>query len=168
MELSAAGLYYSDPYTYAKRQGMINETSHPERAQPAKIEETPVTPHPSPVTELFEPLSSRDYFASQGIKLSESAMGNDRLGTQLKSFTAWLKTMKKTQPVQSGSVTTDEQLAVKLAEDSNKRAEVVTEAMAEAFIMQGKREQARDIYRRLGLENPSKSAYFAAKSDVLN
>ena len=39
---------------------------------------------------LFEPLHASDYFASQGIKLSEDALGADKLGKQLKSFTAWL------------------------------------------------------------------------------
>ena len=45
---------------------------------------------------LFEPLYTSDYFASQGIKLSEEVQPGDKLGNQLKSFTEWLKTMKKT------------------------------------------------------------------------
>lgn len=45
---------------------------------------------------LFEPLFATDYFASQGIKFNEQAVNNeDKLGNQLKSFTQWLKSMKK-------------------------------------------------------------------------
>ncbi|HEX4372152.1 MAG TPA: hypothetical protein VHZ50_02505, partial [Puia sp.] len=36
-----------------------------------------------------------DYFASQGIKVSQETEPNDKFGKQLKSFTDWLKTMKK-------------------------------------------------------------------------
>jgi hypothetical protein len=35
----------------------------------------------------FEPLHTSDYFASQGIKLSEEVQSSDKLGKQLKSFT---------------------------------------------------------------------------------
>ena len=44
---------------------------------------------------VFEPMHLVDYFASQGIKLSEEVQTGDKLGKQLKSFTEWLKTMKK-------------------------------------------------------------------------
>ena len=44
---------------------------------------------------LFEPMHMVDYFASQGIKLTEEVQTADKLGKQLKSFTEWLKTMKK-------------------------------------------------------------------------
>ena len=56
---------------------------------------------PEPVSEpaateplLFEPLHT-GLFCPQGIKLSEEAQTGDKLGKQLKSFTEWLKTMKK-------------------------------------------------------------------------
>jgi hypothetical protein len=44
---------------------------------------------------LFEPMHMVDYFASQGIKLNDDVHKGDKLGKQLKSFTEWLKTMKK-------------------------------------------------------------------------
>src|SRR6185312_15634128 len=46
-------------------------------------------------TVSFEPLHTVDYFASQGIKINEEALANDHLVKQVKSFTAWLKSMKK-------------------------------------------------------------------------
>ncbi len=117
---------------------------------------------------LFEPLHASDYFASQGIKLSEEALGADKLGKQLKSFTAWLKTMKKVHPDKLAAVTKITDTAVQTqAEKSNVEEEVVTEAMAEAYILQNKYTKAVDIYNKLSLLNPAKSAYFAARIDSL-
>jgi hypothetical protein len=117
---------------------------------------------------LFEPLHASDYFASQGIKLSEDALGTDKLGKQLKSFTAWLKTMKKVHPDKLPAVTTVTESAVQTqAEKSNIEEEIVTEPMAEAYILQNKYAKAIDIYNKLSLLNPAKSAYFAAKIDSL-
>lgn len=121
-------------------------------------------------TLLFEPLHTTDYFASQGIKLSEDLQSGDKLGKQLKSFTEWLKTMKKVHTQKS-----TEDLAVpldptvsRLAENSNQEQDVLTETMAEVYLQQGKKSKARDIYQKLSLQNPAKSAYFAAKIDSLN
>lgn len=117
---------------------------------------------------LFEPLYTTDYFASQGIKLSEEVQPTDKLGKQLKSFTDWLKTMKKVHEskLPQGSEQLDASVN-KLAEKSNKDEEVITEAMAEAYIIQGKPEKAKDVYLKLSLLNPSKNAYFAAKIDEI-
>ena len=117
---------------------------------------------------LFEPLSATDYFASQGIKLSEDVQTGDKLGKQLKSFTEWLKTMKKVHghKLPDGSEQVD--LAVqKLAEKSNQEDIILTESMAEAYVLQGKNAKARDIYEKLSLLNPSKNVYFAAKIESL-
>jgi hypothetical protein len=117
---------------------------------------------------LFEPLHASDYFASQGIKLSEDALGADKLGKQLKSFTAWLKTMKKVHPDKLPAVTKVTETAVQTqAEKSNIEEEIVTEPMAEAYILQNKYSKAIDIFNKLSLLNPAKSAYFAAKIDSL-
>jgi hypothetical protein len=117
---------------------------------------------------LFEPLFARDYFASQGIKLSEAMLADDKLGKQLKSFTSWLKTMKKVHPDKLAPINTIVETAVqKLAEKSNMEEDVVTEAMAEAFEQQGKHIRAIETYEKLSLLNPAKSAYFAAKIESL-
>ncbi len=117
---------------------------------------------------LFTPLYATDYFASQGIKLREEALPNDKLGKQLKSFTDWLKTMKKVHDskLPAGSEVLD--LSVqKLAEKSNKEEQVITESMAEVFLQQGKLHKAKEIYEKLSLLDPSKIAYFAAKIDQI-
>ena len=115
----------------------------------------------------FEPLHAVDYFASQGITIRQEA-GSDKLGKQLKSFTEWLKTMKKIQadPTAQGNEITDQNIQT-IAEGSNALPEVVTEAMAEVLEKQGKPGKAIEIYNKLSLTDRSKSAYFAAKIDSL-
>ncbi len=116
----------------------------------------------------FEPLHTVDYFASQGIKITEEPISNDKLGSQLKSFTEWLKSMKKihTQNLAEGDEQTDKTIQ-NIAETSNAHTEVVTEAMAEVLVKQNKLEKAIEMYVKLSLNNPSKSAYFAAKIQSL-
>ncbi len=117
---------------------------------------------------LFEPMHMVDYFASQGIKLGEEVQAGDKLGKQLKSFTEWLKTMKKVHTVATAEETIKTDLTVEaLAEMSNTENEVITEAMAEVFARQGKTVRAMEVYQKLSLLNPAKSAYFAAKIENL-
>jgi hypothetical protein len=117
---------------------------------------------------IFQPLFASDYFASQGIKLSEEQLPSDRMGKQLKSFTEWLKTMKKVHDNKLPPADAPVDLTVQtLAEKSNKEEEVLTEAMAEVFLQQGKTNKAKEIYEKLSLLNPSKSAYFAAKLEQI-
>ncbi len=125
----------------------------------------------APVTEdtiSFEPLHTTDYFASQGIKLSEEVRSDDKLGKNLKSFTEWLKTMKKIHPENMEPPSAQTEVSIQqLAEKSNTENEVVTEAMADVLIQQGKRDKAIEVYQKLSLLNPLKSAYFAAKINNL-
>ncbi len=117
---------------------------------------------------LFEPLFASDYFASQGIKLSEEIQTGDKLGKQLKSFTEWLKSMKKVHEKDSNAVTEKMDVAVQtLAEKSNQEADILTESMAEAFLQQGKTGKALMTLEKLSLLNPAKSAYFAAKIEQI-
>ncbi|MEO6452736.1 MAG: hypothetical protein ABIN97_01625 [Ginsengibacter sp.] len=112
----------------------------------------------------FEPLHTIDYFASQGIKINEETLTNDKLGTQLKSFTEWLKSMKKihSDKMPQGDEQTDK-IIQHIAESSNEEVNVVTEAMAEVLQSQGKIKQAIEMYNKLSLNYPSQSAYFADK-----
>ena len=76
--------------------------------------------------------------------------------------------MKKIQPDQMPLQSDQADLSIqKLAEASNLETEVETEAMAEVLIQQGKKGKAINVYKKLSLLNPSKSAYFAAKIDQL-
>ncbi len=117
---------------------------------------------------LFEPLSASDYFASQGIKLSDVVFNDDKLGKQLKSFTSWLKTMKKVHPNKLPLVNTIVEAKIQSqAAKSNIEEDVITESMAEAYALQGKYIRAIEVYEKLSLQNPEKSAYFTAKIEQL-
>ncbi len=119
---------------------------------------------------LFDPFHTVDYFASQGIKFKEEEKPKDKFGLQLKSFTEWLRSMKKLPATEVAAVATDTKLEEKveqLAENSLQEREVLTEAMAEVWEKQGNAEKAVAIYAKLSLLEPSKSTYFAAKIEEL-
>lgn len=117
----------------------------------------------------FTPYHTIDYFAAQGIKFSENISSNDKFGAQLKSFTAWLKQMKRLPgaTVKSGISVAEEKTIEQLAEKSLNGQNADTEAMAEVWAKQGDRQKAIALYQKLSLQNPSKSAYFAAKIEHL-
>jgi len=157
----------------------INEELHPAET-PIRDEEPPfilaeaqpVEPAPTPTAlpPLFEPFHTIDYFASQGIRLTVDENPTDSLGRQLKSFTDWLKVMRRL-PQKEREIIPDrvaEQTIQNIAAHSIEGKEVVTETMAEVLAKQGMRERARIVYEKLSLLNPEKSAYFAAKIEQLN
>jgi tetratricopeptide (TPR) repeat protein len=133
----------------------------------AAAPEPPLPPLPQPVTDAsteltFEPLHTVDYFASQGIKLKEEKLGNDELSRQVKTFTQWLKTMKKVYAEENTQLDVKQEAdVVQIARESNLQSEVVTETMAQVLVQQGKTEKAVEIYNKLSLLHPEKSAYFA-------
>jgi hypothetical protein len=127
---------------------------------------------PQPVSDsstelIFEPLHASDYFASQGIKLSAEPAADDKLGKQLKSFTEWLKTMKRLPAAEIAARIPLDKEVEKMAEKSDRQVEVVTESMAEVLVDQGKYDKAIAIYEKLSLQNPSKLSYFAGKINEL-
>lgn len=117
----------------------------------------------------FEPLYTVDYFASQGIRLTNEE-GSDKLSRKLRSFTEWLKTMKRIHPEKlEQEMDTGKAAAIQhIAEHSNEMEDVVTEAMAEVYARQGLRAKAAEVYQKLSLLNPNKRAYFAARISKLN
>lgn len=117
----------------------------------------------------FEPYHTIDYFASQGIKFKEEEKPKDQFGQQLKSFTEWLKTMKRVSAseIATAAVTSSEKKVEQLAEHSLAERHVITEAMAEVWKKQGNLARAEEIYRKLSLLDPPKSAYFASKIEEL-
>lgn len=110
----------------------------------------------------FEPYHTVDYFASQGIRLQEDKLGSDELSRQVKTFTQWLRSMKKLYNETQTELPADvEQQIHHIADTSNQQSEVVTETMAEVLVLQGKKGKALEIYSKLILLHPEKSAYFA-------
>jgi hypothetical protein len=125
---------------------------------------------PANATLTFEPYHTVDYFASQGIKFSTDEKPKDKFGQQLKSFTEWLKTIKKIPATELGNVATNQQAEQKveqLAEKSLTEGDVLTEAMAEVWAKQGNTAKAIITYQKLSLLNPSKSSYFAGLIEQL-
>jgi hypothetical protein len=118
---------------------------------------------------VFESYHMIDYFASQGIKLAPDENPTDRLGKQMKSFTEWLKVMKRLPQKEVGVIpdTVAENKIQAIAAHSNEGKEVVTETMAEVLAKQGMWEKAAEVYRKLSLLNPDKSGYFASKIEQL-
>lgn len=146
--------------------GVEKAATIPEKTEPA-IEKTELALQKEEL--LFEPYHTVDYFASQGIKLKEEEKAKDKFGQQLLSFTEWLKTLRKMPAAEAGSQVPvlAEKKVVELAETSLNEKQVVTEAMAEVWEKQGNHSKAIDVYQKLSLLEPAKSAYFAAKSDAL-
>jgi hypothetical protein len=112
-----------------------------------------------------EPMHTVDYFASQGIKIDLSKIPQDKLTTQLRRFTDWLKYMKSDNPnpIDLGTNQDLEDAVGIIAQTSNEQKEIVTETMAEVLQKQGQLDKAIQLYIKLSFLNPEKSAYFAAK-----
>ena len=145
----------------------------PEQNQPElsvelpKFKFEPIDPSKAEIT--FEPYHTIDYFASQGIRTKEEEKPKDQLSRQLKSFTEWLKIMKRlpVSEIAASVSATDEKKVEKMAEISISDREVITEAMAEVWEKQENKAKATEIYQKLSLLNPTKSSYFAAKIEQL-
>lgn len=145
------------------------EDNYKEPKETIAMEKLPAESTSPEHTFTFEPFHTVDYFASQGIKLSQEELPKDKLGKQLKSFTEWLKTMKKlpSAEVPSSIDANSESKVLHMAEDSVHDTDIITEAMAEVWLKQGNTGKALEVYNKLCLHNPSKKAYFAAKIDNL-
>ncbi len=118
---------------------------------------------------VFAPYHMIDYFASQGIKLVLEENPSDPFAKQLKSFTDWLKVMKKL-PAQSITEKTDEKEVDRIrhfAAHSIDEREILTESMAEVLAKQGMYENAIALFQKLSLIYPPKSAYFASRIEQI-
>jgi hypothetical protein len=170
-------IVHSTPKNTERIEEPVLKVEEPSAAPVEAIATEPIIEIPEIKTEpvmntsglTFEPYHTVDYFASQGIRMRDEEQPKDKLGIQLKSFTEWLKTLKRL-PATEIVIAVDnksEQKVEQLAEHSITDREVVTEAMAEVWEKQGNREKAIATYHKLSLLNPSKSSYFAAKIEHL-
>ena len=161
------------PVDAAEQRPVEPEVPLQELSPAGELAELPSSHTPTAVTDgkqsmVFEPLHTVDYFASQGIRINDDLVTTDKLSNQLKSFTAWLRTMKKihaTKLPDQGFV--NEHLIQSAANASNINTEVLTEAMAEVLIKQDKKDKAIEMFTKLSLINPAKSAYFAARIESI-
>ena len=177
-----AGLYFSNPLWFewelrrnldvleeVSLTGQTQDTSKETKTLEAKDTPTPVSSGDDAI--VFQSYHTIDYFASQGIRLQQAELSKDKLGQQLKSFTEWLRSMKKLPSAEgqpsAPEDTNRQQMVIQHAASSIAEKEVMTEAMAEVWLKQGNHAKAAEIYHKLSLQNPSKSSYFAAKIDQL-
>lgn len=165
----------------AEPAGQLSENNTDvENGNPEPMEETnepsisiPPLPgfneQPAETDLTFQPYHTVDYFASQGIKFIPEEKPVDRFGKQLKSFTEWLKTMKRLPQSEIPKITdiVSDRKVEQMAEHSIDQGEVITETMAEVWIKQGNKEKAIETYNKLSLLNPDKSAYFASLAEQL-
>ncbi len=184
-DVITAGLYFNNPlwFEWQLRRDFNEVQADPvaetkpenkepkEQVAPAPVLAAAAPKENEPIIE-FQSYHTIDYFASQGIRLQQAELTRDKLGQQLKSFTEWLRSMKKLPAAESeGAPSADDQVrqekVIKNAAHSIEEKEVVTEAMAEVWAKQGNKEKAIETYNKLSLLNPSKSAYFASKIDFL-
>ena len=149
----------------------INEITTDDIALPYSESQKPLTNFDAKNSEsiLFTPYHMVDYFASQGIKLVLEDQPTDNFGKQLKSFTDWLKVMKKI-PVSPLVEKTNEKETERIrhfAAHSLEDRDILTESMAEVLAKQGMYENAIALYQKLSLIYPPKSAYFASRIEQL-
>lgn len=171
----------AEPVTQAIATPAQEVTTHLQEADHDEVPTAALQDNPLPIPQLtiepvdlnaplvFEPFHTVDYFASQGIKIREDEKPADKFGQQLKSFTDWLKTLKKAPAAETTAqvpAQAEEQVE-KMAEHSLESRDVITEAMAEVWEKQGNKAKAIEVYRKLSLLEPAKSPYFAAKIDDL-
>jgi hypothetical protein len=114
-------------------------------------------------------LHTIDYFASQGIKIDLSKIPQDKLTTNLRKFTDWLKQMKNANVSDNdlGGNLELEKAVMETAKLSNEAREILTETMADVLAKQGQVDKAIQLYIKLSFLNPEKSSYFAAKIEQL-
>lgn len=134
---------------------------------PIKEEIEPIIEHSASLTETtaipIEPYHTVDYFASQGIKTNLNDP-QDELGKKVRTFTAWLKTMKRLQPAEEINEIEDNDEEIDSGLDQPANTEIIaTEAMAEVYLKQGLTQKAIEVYAKLSLQNPANSHIFAAK-----
>jgi hypothetical protein len=189
-ERARAALYFPNPHWFKtllddrdtvipeEAIAQVSQTPEPEaepKPEPAVPPESggaelPASPVPEPAESeatadtglAFEPLHTVDYFASQGIRYNPDT-GKDPLSLKLKSFTEWLKSMKRIHRDKAEEKGEEDPELSEFAESSNQTLEVYTEAMAEVYLKQGLREKAMEAYQKLSLLDPSKSAYFTLR-----
>jgi hypothetical protein len=142
-----------------------NTTTLPVITNDAPVTNDDLTTNKETESLAFEPYHTVDYFASQGIKITKDTAPTDRLSLQLKSFTEWLKTMKRlnTNEIEAVNRPAQQEAVVQMAETSLKKTEVITETMAEVLVKQGRVDEAIEILKKLSLQDKAKSAYFAAR-----
>jgi len=112
-----------------------------------------------------------DYFATQGIHLDEIEHPEaKKINLTTNSFSDWLKLMQKiehTEEVEIAEEKVSHQLN-DIHESAIPEMDIQTETMADIYLKQGLKSKAIQIFEKLSLINPSKSAYFTSRINKIN
>jgi len=112
-----------------------------------------------------------DYFTTQGIHIDESEKQEEiKLNFTRNSFKDWLKLMNKikTEEEIETSKEKNEYPINSLQDIEHQELDIYTETMADIYINQGLKNKAIQIFEKLSLINPSKSAYFTSRINKIN
>ena len=160
---------------------------------PLSTDQSPAAAHAE--VPLIQPLYTEDYFRHQGVKgvaeeKSETAPEDPKTLMVVMSFAEWLnhykiKSEREEEEARDKSALRSmwqqEKLAAALDDEPEEIPEDVfemavtsitreddlaSESLAEILEKQGKWTAAAEMYRKLGLRNPAKSAYFASRAEA--
>lgn len=146
-------------------EGDDHSTSHPLKEQAAERQAEETTEQPKE-QHAFLPYHTVDYFAALGIKIDPQLLVTTRLDTQMKSFTQWLKSMKRINYEAALHSEPDKDIQEK-ALRSLQNNPVLTETMVEVLVKQNKTQQAVELLEKLAGLHPEKSSLFAARIEAL-
>lgn len=134
-------------------------------------------------TLTFQPLYTDDYFAYKRLQEPDSAEElNEKGMADMRSFTDWLREMKQSFAKKADKDWYHQQLHRIYVDDDPEVSEavekmamesitlnddIVSETLAEIWARQRQYQTAIQIYQKLSLLNPNKSAYFAQKIQEL-
>ncbi|HEY1164733.1 MAG TPA: hypothetical protein VGE90_06180 [Chitinophaga sp.] len=157
-------------------QATVTAAEEPIKIYPLEIpeEETTLT---------FQPLYTDDYFAYKRLQEPGSADElNEKGMADMRSFTDWLREMKQSFAKKADKDWYHQQLHRIYVDDDPEVSEavekmamesitlnddIVSETLAEIWARQRQYQTAIQIYQKLSLLNPNKSAYFAQKIQEL-
>jgi len=169
------------------------ETAAPAAEQPVNqptvtAAEEPIKIYPLEIPEeettlTFQPLYTDDYFAYKRLQEPGSADELNAKGmADMRSFTDWLREMKQSFAKKADKDWYHQQLHRLYVDDDPEVSEavekmamesitlnddIVSETLAEIWARQRQYQTAIQIYQKLSLLNPNKSAYFAQKIQEL-
>jgi hypothetical protein len=159
----------------------VNQQATAEEEEPIKI--FPLEIPQEETTLTFQPLYTDDYFAYKRLKEPENAEElNEKGMADMRSFTDWLREMKHSFAKKADKDWYHQQLHRIYVDDDPEVSEavekmamesitlnddIVSETLAEIWARQRQYQTAIQIYQKLSLLNPNKSAYFAQKIQEL-
>lgn len=138
---------------YFSRQGITVETELPPQ-EPATI---------STEKDLMVVMSFSEwlrYLESRSQKAKEEEAGKSALRA------LWQK-QKLTAAIEEEEEEIPENVFEMAVNSITAKEELVSESLAAVYALQGKKEKAMEMYKKLSLQNPEKSAYFAKKVEIL-